>query len=101
MAARPAGEPHGSGRRSDRAEGSTGPAGAEPVGPASAEPIDWEARYKEAVAESRKWEGRAKASRAAITKAEKSAEEEIAELRSRLDAKERAEAHAALAAKVR
>ena len=51
------------------------------------EPIDWEARYKEAVAQSRKWEERAKANKEradewdAATKRAESAEAELGKLR--------------------
>lgn len=79
---------------------------AEPTEGATTEPqgteeaTDWEAKYKEAVEQSRKWEARAKANKAAAAKADKSAEEEIAELKARLDQKEKAEARAKLAAQV-
>lgn len=58
-----------------------------------------EAKEK-AIAESRKWEGRSKANKAASAKAEKTAEERIADLESKLSEKERAEELAKLKAKV-
>lgn len=58
-----------------------------------------EAKEK-AIAESRKWEGRSKAIKAASAKAEKTAEERIADLESKLSEKERAEELAKLKAKV-
>lgn len=88
----------------------TQPQGGEPHGE---EPIDWEAKYKEAVAQSRKWEERSKANKdkadkwdeyqqQGMSEAEKlaqraeSAEAELAKLRAdaqkRTDAKEVAKA---------
>ena len=73
--------------------------GGEPQG--TAEP-DYKALYEaekeakeKAIAESRKWEGRSKANKVASAKAEKTAEERIADLESKLSEKERAEEPAA------
>ena len=78
--------------------------GGEPQG--TAEP-DYKALYEaekeakeKAIAESRKWEGRSKANKVASAKAEKTAEERIADLESKLSEKERAEELAKLKAKV-
>lgn len=78
--------------------------GGEPQG--TAEP-DYKALYEaekeakeKAIAESRKWEGRSKANKAASAKAEKTAEERIADLESKLSEKERAEELVKLKAKV-
>ena len=76
--------------------------------PQGAEQVDWEAKYKEAVAQSRKWESRAKANsdkaakwdeyeQQGMSEAEKlakraeSAEAELAQLKA--DAQHRADAH--------
>lgn len=67
---------------------------------------DYKALYEAAKANSRKWEKQAKANKGAATAlneandAKKSADEKIAELKKRLDAKEKAEARAKTAAKV-
>ena len=71
--------------------------GGEPQG--TAEP-DYKALYENALKESRKWEGRSKANKVASAKAEKTAEERIADLESKLSEKERAEELAKLKAKV-
>lgn len=78
--------------------------GGEPQGTAE---TDYKALYEaekeakeKAIAESRKWEGRSKANKAASAKAEKTAEERIADLESKLSEKEGAEERAKLAAKV-
>ena len=64
---------------------------------------DYKALYEEAKARSRKWEKQSKANLAEMQKAQqagKTAEEQIADLRKRLDEKERAEERAKLAASV-
>lgn len=77
--------------------------GAEPQG--SAEP-DYKALYERAKADASKWSARARENKAAadeLAKAKeagKTADERIADLTQRLDAKEKAERRAALAAKV-
>ena len=101
------GAPHGAGRRSDMAEENATPtegAGTEPHGEEQ-EP-DYKALYEAEKAHSRKWEKQAKANRTAadeLAKAQeagKTAEEQIADLKKRLDEKEKAEQRAKLAAKV-
>ena len=70
-----------------------------------AEP-DYKALYEQAKANSRKWEKQAKANKSAAEElaksqeAAKTADERIADLKKRLDEKERAEARAKMAAKV-
>ena len=74
--------------------------GQEPVG--GSQP-DYKALYEAAKANSRKWEKQAKANKgaaSALDEAKKSADEKIAELEKRLDAKEKAERRAKAAAKV-
>lgn len=77
--------------------------GQEPVG--GSQP-DYKALYEAAKANSRKWEKQAKANKGAASaldeanEAKKSADEKIAELEKRLDAKEKAERRAKAAAKV-
>lgn len=67
---------------------------------------DYKALYEAERAHSRKWERQAKANKGAVTaldeanEAKKSADEKIAELEKRLDAKEKAEVRARTAAKV-
>lgn len=67
---------------------------------------DYEELYKQALANSRKWEARAKENKDAAAKlaeyeqSKKSADEKVAKLTDRLDAMEKEKAHAALAAKV-
>ena len=99
------GAPHGAGRSSDMAAEDVKPtegAGTEPQG----EEPDYKALYEAEKAHSRKWEKQAKANRTAadeLAKAQeagKTAEEQIADLKKRLDEKEKAEQRAKLAAKV-
>lgn len=82
---------------------------AEPTGggePTGGEAPDYKALYEAAKANSRKWEKQAKANKGAASaldeanQAKKSADEKIAELEKRLDAKEKAEKRAETAAKV-
>lgn len=67
---------------------------------------DYKALYEAEKAHSRKWEKQAKANKSAASaldeanQAKKSADEKVAELEKRLDAKEKAEARAKTAAKV-
>lgn len=74
--------------------------------PTSGTEPDYKALYEAAKANSRKWEKQAKANKGAASalgeanKAKKSADEKIAELEKRLDAKEKAERRAKAAAKV-
>ena len=74
--------------------------------PASGTEPDYKALYEAAKANSRKWEKQAKANKGAASaldeanEAKKSADEKIAELEKRLDAKEKAEVRARTAAKV-
>lgn len=74
--------------------------------PTEGEAPDYKALYEAAKANSRKWEKQAKANKGAASaldeanQAKKSADEKIAELEKRLDAKEKAEKRAKTAAKV-
>ena len=74
--------------------------------PTSGTEPDYKALYEAAKANSRKWEKQAKANKGAASaldeanEAKKSADEKIAELEKRLDAKEKAERRAKVAAKV-
>lgn len=74
--------------------------------PTSGTEPDYKALYEAAKANSRKWEKQAKANKGAASaldeanEAKKSADEKIAELEKRLDAKEKAERRAKAAAKV-
>ncbi|WP_075844679.1 capsid assembly scaffolding protein Gp46 family protein [Collinsella bouchesdurhonensis] len=74
--------------------------------PTSVTEPDYKALYEAAKANSRKWEKQAKANKGAASaldeanEAKKSADEKIAELEKRLDAKEKAERRAKAAAKV-
>lgn len=67
---------------------------------------DWEAKYNELLGHSRDWEKKAKANKEAADKlarleeAKQTEAEKIASLEKQLDAKERAEARAALVAKI-
>lgn len=92
------------------ADGQTAKGGAQQVeggDPQGTADPDYKALYEaekeakeKAIAESRKWEGRSKANKAASAKVEKTAEERIADLESKLSEKERAEQRAKAAAKV-
>lgn len=68
--------------------------------------VDWEAKYNELLGHSRDWEKKAKANKEAAEKlarledAKQTDAEKLASLEKRLEAKERAEARAALAAKI-
>lgn len=86
------------------AETNTEPSGGtEPTG---GEEPDYKALYEAEKAHSRKWEKQAKANKGAASaldeanQAKKTADEKVAELEKRLDAKEKAEARAKIAAKV-
>lgn len=80
--------------------------GTEPHGEGEQQEPDYKALYEQAKANSRKWEKQAKANKTAadeLAKAQeagKTADEQIADLRKRLDEKEKAEERAKLAAKV-
>ncbi len=68
--------------------------------------VDWEAKYNELLGHSRNWEKQAKANKeaaeklAALEQSKQTDAEKLASLEKRLEAKERAEARAALVAKV-
>ncbi len=103
-AARPARRAARPGKGSDMAEEQSTTA---EVGEMSeTEEPDYKALYEAEKAHSRKWEKQAKANKGAASaldeanEAKKSADEKIAELEKRLDAKEKAEARARTAAKV-
>ena len=84
-------------QQASQADGGAGEEGQEP---------DYKALYEQAKANSRKWEKQAKANKTAAEELEKAqeagktADEQIADLKRRLDEKEKAEARAKLAAKV-
>ncbi len=92
----------------DEAQGSAprDAGGTEPHGEGEQQEPDYKALYEQAKANSRKWEKQAKANKTAadeLAKAQeagKTADEQIADLRKRLDEKEKAEERAKLAAKV-
>lgn len=68
--------------------------------------VDWEAKYNELLGHSRNWEKQAKANKeaaeklAALEQSKQTDAEKLASLEKRLEAKEKAEARAALVAKV-
>lgn len=64
------------------------------------EETNWKAKYDGLLAESRKWERRAKDNKAATVEAKKTADEQIAELQSQIDAMKKAEKLEKLRAKI-